>query len=120
MAETTYSGGRLGYTRYEFSRIFQIYSRNVYAGLFRDFCFADIDGRWFISFKEDACQTPLVTIEKRRLGPDRALFVATMPGPDGGLKMVARSEKIENFVTDLSAAITRYATITRGNRAHVN
>ena len=98
---------RVGYTRYEFGRIFQVYSRNVYTGLFRDFTFADIDGRYFISFRQDAAQTPLVTIEKRRLGPDRALFVATTPGPQGTLREIARSEKVDAFVTQLTEAITR-------------
>lgn len=98
---------RIGYTRHEFNRIFQVYSRNVYTGLFRDFSFIDLQGRYFISFRVEAGATPLVTIEKRRLGPDRALFVATTPGPRGTLRDIARSEKIEIFAADLSAAIDR-------------
>lgn len=105
MTDQIPAGSRVGYTRHEFNRIFQVYSRNVYNGLFRDFSFADIDGQYFISFRQDAAQTPLVTIEKRRLGPDRALFIATTPGPRGTLRTIARSEKIENFVEQLAAAV---------------
>jgi hypothetical protein len=105
MIEPIGMGGRIGYTRHEFNRIFQIYSRNVYTGLFRDFSFTDIDGRYFISFRQDAAQTPLVTIEKRRLGPDKALFIATTPGPRGTLRALARSEKIESFIEQLNAAV---------------
>ncbi len=99
--------GRIGYTRAEFSAIFQIYSRNVYTGLFRDFSFSDLQGRYFISFREEAGKTPLITIEKRRLGPDRVLFVATMPGPRGQLVEGARSEKIDHFVVQINDLIAR-------------
>ena len=110
MSDESYLGGKIGYTRAEFGRIFQIYSRNVYAGVFRDFSFAEIGGRYFISFREEAGQVPLVTIEKRGLSPGRALFVATTPGPQGTIRDIARSEKIENFVEQLSAAIDRLAS----------
>jgi len=96
---------KIGYTRREFSAIFQIYSQNVYSGLFRDFSFSEHEGRYFISFREEAGKTPLVTIEKKRLGPDRALFVATSPGPRKQLIEIARSEKIESFVTQLKMKI---------------
>lgn len=89
--------GKIGYTRYEFGKIFQIYSQNVYSGLFRDFSFSDIGGRYYISFKEEAGKTPLITIEKRRVGPDRNLFVATTPGPKGEPVEIVRSEKIDLF-----------------------
>lgn len=92
-----YASGKIGYTRYEFGRIFQIYSQNVYSGLFRDFSFSDVGGRYYISFKEEAGKTPLITIEKRRLGPDRNLFVATTPGPKGEPMEIVRSEKIDVF-----------------------
>lgn len=92
---------RIGYTRSEFGRIFQIYSQNVYAGLFRDFSFAEINGQYFISFREEAGKTPLITVEKRRLGPDRSLFVATTPGPKGQPVEIVRSEKIDLFVERL-------------------
>ena len=92
------SGAPVGYTRHEFGKIFQIYSQNVYSGLFRDFSFAQIGGQYFISFREEAGKTPLITIEKRRLGPDRSLFVATAPGPKGAPIEIARSEKIDIFV----------------------
>ncbi|HPF78347.1 MAG TPA: DUF2794 domain-containing protein, partial [Alphaproteobacteria bacterium] len=72
---------KIGYTRKEFGAIFQIYSQNVYNGLFRDFSFSEVQGRYYISFREEAGKTPLITIEKQRLGPDRVLFTATSPGP---------------------------------------
>ncbi|MCB1529432.1 MAG: DUF2794 domain-containing protein [Alphaproteobacteria bacterium] len=101
----TVKRSKIGYTRSEFSAIFQIYSENVYAGLFRDFSFTEVDGRYFISFREEAGKVPLVTIEKRRLGPDKALFVATSPGPGGTLVEIARSEKIGAFVRSLKEKI---------------
>lgn len=91
-------GGKIGYTRYEFGMIFQIYSQNVYAGLFRDFSFTEIKGQYFISFREEAGKTPFITIEKRRLGPDKSLFIATTPGEKGVPVEIARSEKIDLFV----------------------
>ena len=96
---------KIGYSRYEFSAIFQIYSQYVYSGLFKDFSFTEIEGRYFISFREDAGKTPLITIEKRRLGPDRALFVATSPGHKGALQDIARSEKIDAFTDQLRRKI---------------
>src|SRR5688572_26382786 len=102
--KTPYSP-KIGYTRREFGLIFQLYSRHVYTGLFRDFRFTEHHGRYFISFQEDAEKTPLITIEKRRLGPDRSLFVATTPGPRGTLIEVARSEKIEPFTDELKARL---------------
>ena len=96
---------KIGYTRYEFRMIFQIYSQNVYSGLFRDFGFTEHQGRYFISFKEEAGKTPLITVEKRRLGPDRNLFVATTPGPLGQPIEIVRSEKIEAFAERLKAEI---------------
>lgn len=96
---------KIGYTRREFNAIFQVYSQYVYAGLFRDFSFADIDGKYFISFREEAGKTPLITIQKQKLGPDRALFVATSPGSKDTLKEIARSEKIESFTQQLKRKI---------------
>lgn len=98
---------KIGYTNREFNAIFQLYSRNVYTGLFRDFSFAEYNGRYFISFREEAGKTPLISVEKRRLGPDRALFVATTTGPRGQPMDIARSEKIEAFVEQLGAVIDR-------------
>lgn len=88
---------KIGYSRYEFGKIFQIYSQNVYSGLFRDFSFSEISGRYFISFREEAGKTPLITIEKRRLGPDKSLFVATTTGMKGEPLEIVRSEKIDIF-----------------------
>jgi hypothetical protein len=94
---TAFGGAKIGYSRYEFGKIFQIYSQNVYAGLFRDFSFTEIGGQYFLSFREEAGKTPLITIEKRKLGPDRNLFVATTPGPKGAPVEIVRSEKIDLF-----------------------
>jgi hypothetical protein len=104
---TTASGGKIGFTRYEFNRIFTVYSRHVYTGLFRDFTFCELGGRYYISFHEDSRQMPLVTVEKRRLGPDRVLFIATTPGPSGTLTPLARSEKIDSFIAQLNEAVDR-------------
>ena len=99
---------KIGYSRAEFRAIFQIYSENVYSGLFRDFSFSELSGRYFISFREEAGKTPLVTIEKRRLGPDRVLFTATSPSLRGRVIEIARSEKLDSFVKQLRAKIDTY------------
>ncbi len=109
----TAGSARIGYSRYEFGKIFQIYSQNVYSGLFRDFAFNEINGRYFISFKEEAGQTPLITIEKRRLGPDKSLFVATTTGPKGEPVEIVRSEKIDIFTDKVKDEIHAY----RDNKA---
>lgn len=96
---------KIGYTRKEFGDIFQLYSQNVYSGLFKDFCFSDVNGKYFISFREEAGATPLITIEKRKLGPDRVLFVATSPASKGELKEIARSEKLDSFIRQLKGKI---------------
>lgn len=97
----------VGYTRYEFGAIFQVYSQNVYAGLFKDFSFTEQNGHYYISFREEAGKTPLITILKRRLGPDRSLFIATTPGPKGSVVEIARSEKIDHFVDALKGKIAQ-------------
>lgn len=96
---------KIGYSRKEFGAIFQLYSQNVYNGLFRDFSFLDVNGRYYISFREEAGKTPLITIEKKQLGPDRVLFIATSPGPKNQLMEIARSEKLEAFIRQLKAKI---------------
>lgn len=96
---------KVGYTRYEFSLIFQVYSRNVYTGLFRDFSFTEHQGHYFISFREEAGAIPLITVQKRKLGPDRSLFVATTPGIHGQPIEIVRSEKIEAFVLRLNQEV---------------
>ncbi len=98
-------GHAVGYTRGEFGAIFQIYSTHVYSGLFRDFSFTEQNGHYYISFREEAGKTPLITIQKRRLGPDKSLFIATTPGPKGALVEIARSEKIDHFVAALKEKI---------------
>ncbi len=108
MVDGSKLGNRIGYTRYEFNLIFGIYSRHVYTGLFRDFSFVDLNNKYYISFRETADAVPLVTIEKRQLGPNRALFIATTPGPNGTLPLIARSEKIESFVTQLSHIVEKW------------
>jgi predicted transcriptional regulator len=99
------NSSKIGYTRKEFGAIFQIYSQNVYKGLFRDFSFSEINGRYYISFREEAGKTPLITIEKKRLGPDRVLFIGTTPGPKNTIIEIARSEKIDAFVRQLKGKI---------------
>ncbi len=96
---------KIGYTRKEFGDIFQLYSQNVYAGLFKDFSFSDVNGKYFISFREEAGTVPLITIEKRKLGSDKVLFVATSPMGKGELKEIARSEKLESFIRQLKGKI---------------
>lgn len=103
------SSQKIGYTRKEFGAIFQLYSQNVYTGLFKDFSFLDMNGRYFISFREEAGKSPLITIEKRRLGPDRVLFVATSPvGPKKQLSEIARSEKLDPFIRQLKSKIEAF------------
>jgi hypothetical protein len=106
----TTGSARIGYSRYEFGKIFQIYSQNVYSGLFRDFAFSEIGGRYFISFKEEAGKAPLITIEKRRLGPDTSLFVATTTGPKGEPVEIVRSEKIDIFAERVKEQISGMRT----------
>mgnify|MGYP001258566655 CR=1 FL=1 len=96
---------KIGYTRKEFGAIFQVYSQNVYRGLFKDFSFADINGKYYISFREEAGKTPLITIEKRKLGPDRVLFIATTPALQNQITEIARSEKIDAFIQQLKGKI---------------
>lgn len=101
---------KIGYSRYEFGKIFQIYSQNVYSGLFRDFSFSEIGGRYYISFREEAGKTPLITIEKRRLGPDKSLFVATTTGLKGQPVEIVRSEKIDIFAERVKDEINNLRT----------
>lgn len=101
----SHSMAKIGYTRREFSSIFQIYSHYVYKGFFRDFSFTELNGKYFISFKEDADQTPLITIEKKKISADKSLFVATSPAEKGTLKEIARSEKIDSFCRQLRQKI---------------
>lgn len=105
MTSRPVSAGKIGYNRREFNAIFQLYSRHVYTGLFRDFSFTDYGGRYFISFSEEAGKAPLITVEKRRLGPERVLFVATTQGTKGRFLELARSEKLENFTAQLAGKI---------------
>lgn len=108
---------KIGYSRKEFGAIFQIYSQNVYNGLFRDFSFTDTKNRYYISFREEAGKTPLITVEKQKLGPDRVLFIATTPGPKETLVEIARSEKIESFARQLKGKIEILAS-NRSDGAH--
>ena len=111
--------GKIGYTRKEFGAIFQLYSQNVYTGLFKDFSFIDIKGKYYISFREEAGATPLITIEKRKLGPDRVLFVATTPVEKGALKEIARSEKIDSFIRQLKGKIEILRS-SKSNKSKIN
>jgi len=96
---------KIGYSRYEFGKIFQIYSQNVYSGFFKDFSFTESDGQFYISFREEAGKTPLITIEKRKLGQERNLFIATTIGPRGQPQEIVRSEKIDLFADRLKDEI---------------
>jgi len=106
MSHFSTSSVKVGYSRYEFGKIFQIYSQNVYAGLFKDFSFSEIEGHFYISFREEAGKTPLITIQKRKLGPDKSLFIATMPNPIGKPIEIVRSEKIDLFADRLRDKIS--------------
>lgn len=108
---------KIGYSRAEFNAIFQIYSQNVYAGFFRDFSFTEHQGRFYISFCEEAGKVPLVTIEKKQLSAQRHLFVATSPGHRGALVEIARSEKLESFIRQLRRKIEALKT-GKGLSAH--
>lgn len=108
---------KIGYSRSEFGAIFQIYAKCVYKGIFKDFSFTDINGQYYISFREEAGQNPLITIEKRRLGPDSNLFIATTPGPRGTLLQVARSEKILHFIEQLEKAIASLADNKKNSKS---
>ncbi len=114
--------GKIGYTRQEFGAIFQLYSQNVYSGLFKDFSFSDVNGKYFISFREEAGAIPLITIEKRKLGSDRVLFVATSPAPakKGDVKEIARSEKLEAFIRQLKGKIEILRSSKGGSRGGKN
>lgn len=92
-----------GYTRHEFNSIFQVYSSEVYSGFFKDFSFGEVNGRYLMAFREQAGKTPLLTIEKRVLGPERVLFAAH--DPEG--REVARSEKLESFTRQLRLFIEK-------------
>lgn len=92
-----------GYTRHEFNSIFQVYSSEVYSGFFKDFSFGEVNGRFMMAFREQAGKTPLLTIEKRILGPDRVLFI----GYSGEAREVARSEKLESFTRQLKLFIEK-------------
>ena len=69
-----------------------------------------MNGKYFISFREEAGKTPLITIEKRKIGPDRSLFVATSPGAKGALTEIARSEKLDSFIRQLRQKIEALRT----------
>lgn len=107
MESNASSTPKIGYTRYEFSLIFQVYSRNVYTGLFRDFSFTEYQGHYLISFREEAGAVPLITVQKRKLGPDRSLFIATTPGALGQPVEIVRSEKIDAFALRLNEEVDK-------------
>ena len=111
---------KIGYTRKEFGAIFQLYSQNVYTGLFKDFSFLDINGKYFISFREEAGATPLITIEKRKLGPNRTLFVATSPAGKNTLNEIARSEKLDAFIRQLKGKIEILHSAKSNNKSKIN
>ncbi len=109
--------GKIGYTHKEFGIIFQIYSQYVYEGLFRDFSFSEINGKYYISFREEAGKTPFITIEKRKLSADRYLFVATSPGAQHTLIEIARSEKIEAFARQVKGKIEMLQSAKKSSKS---
>ncbi len=110
------SAPKIGYTRHEFGLIFQVYSRNVYTGLFKDFSFTEHAGHYFISFRDEAGAIPLITVQKRKLGPDRSLFIATTPGLQGNPIEIVRSEKIDNFVEKLREEVDKLRESKAGGK----
>ena len=111
--------GKIGYTRKEFGAIFQLYSQNVYSGLFKDFSFTEIKGQYFISFREEAGATPLITIEKRKINADRVLFIATAPAGKQ-IKEIARSEKLDPFIRQLQGKIEILRSAKINNKSKTN
>ena len=105
---------KTGYTRKEFGIIFQVYSRAVYKNIFKDFSFTELNNQFFISFREEAGKKPLITIEKRKLGPKASLFIATQAGSRGAVLTVARSEKIESFAEQLENVILSIEASKKG------
>jgi hypothetical protein len=101
------SSARTGYTSREFGSLFQIYSANVYTGLFRTFSFTEKPGAYQMAFHEEAGKPALLAIEKRSLGTDRALFVALTPAAKGQMIEVARPERLENFLIQVKAFIEK-------------
>ncbi len=107
---------KIGYTRKEFGAIFQLYSQNVYKGLFKDFSFLESKGKYYISFREEAGKTPLITIEKRRLGQNTVLFVATTPAPKNQVVEITRSEKLDAFIRQLGGKIEILRNVSKSGK----
>lgn len=101
------SRAKTGYTSREFASLFQLYSAQVYTGLFRDFSFWEERDCYRMAFREEAGKTPLITIEKRALGPEKSLFVALGPAERGQIPEIARSEKLDAFVDQLRRHIEK-------------
>lgn len=101
------SSARIGYTSREFGSLFQIYSANVYTGLFRTFSLTEKPGAYQMAFHEEAGKPALLAIEKRSLGPDRALYVALTPTAKGAQAEVARSEKLDSFILQVKSFIEK-------------
>ena len=101
MSIKTSCSTKTGYKTNEFRAIIGVYQQNVPDGFFRDYSMTDAEEGLLISFHRDSRQPPLITVEKRRLGPDKALFVASMTGVRGEVVEVERSEKIDNFIEKL-------------------
>ncbi len=105
---------KIGFTRFQFSEIVGIYSRGVPEGLFRDLSFTHIGSSYHLSFMEKAGQTPRLNVEKRPLGPDRSLFIASVPGPTGNPVDIVRSEKFELFIQRLKDEVALMRERRRG------
>jgi len=98
---------KTGYTRREFNSLFQVYSAQVYTGLFRDFSVIEARNGYYLAFREEAGKDPLITIEKRILGPERVLFIGYTIGFKGKSLEIARSEKLESFIAQLQDFIEK-------------
>lgn len=63
------------FSRQELQRILNVYGRRVADGEWRDYSLDHLDGQAFFSIYRSSHETPIYTVEKRRLkGKDRWLF----------------------------------------------
>lgn len=107
---------KAGYKRFEFTKILSIYSKWNAKGLFKDLRFTDGGAFFYISFCEHAHAQPLITIHKEIPSAKRDLFIATTPGVRGAVIEIARSEKLDSFLTSLDTKIERLALAKKGDQ----
>ena len=96
---------KIGYTTGEFKALIAVYLQNVPDGFLRDYSLTDTKNAFLLSFHRDSRQPPVITVEKRLLGPDNALFVASVTGAKGQVVEVERSGDIGHFVQKLQNRI---------------